>query len=88
MRTFIIPAAAASALALSGCATQEGNAAVGALTGAAVGQAISSDDDRTQGRILGAAAGAIAGSLIGRQQGNDGCVYRAADGSTFVAACP
>lgn len=85
----LILAAPVAALSLAGCATQEGNAAAGALAGAAIGQAISSDDDRTQGRILGAAAGAIAGSLIGQQAGGTGdCVYRAADGSTFVAACP
>ncbi|MGR3540616.1 MAG: YMGG-like glycine zipper-containing protein [Hasllibacter sp.] len=84
----LILAAPVAALSLAGCATQEGNAAVGALAGAAIGQAVSSDDDRNRGRAIGAAAGAIAGSLIGQRQGSGDCLYRAPDGSTFVAACP
>ena len=55
---FMLPAAAAGALVLGGCASNYGveGAAVGGLGGALVGGGT--------GAVIGAAAGAVAGSLV------------------------
>lgn len=65
MRKFIIlPAIAASALALSACSTNY--AGEGALVGAAGGAAVGAitEGDVAKGAAIGAAAGAVAGTLI------------------------
>lgn len=78
----VLPAIAA----LAGCATPQQNALAGAAAGAALGTAIADDDDELQGAVIGGIAGAAAGSLIGRNS-NGQCIYRRADGSTFVGPC-
>ncbi|WP_238991773.1 glycine zipper domain-containing protein [Gemmobacter caeruleus] len=76
---------------LAACQTagnpQVGNAtATGALAGAALGAAVADDGDRLEGAAIGAAVGALTGNVIGRTSSGQ-CIYRAADGSQFVAAC-
>ncbi|MGC5198950.1 glycine zipper 2TM domain-containing protein [Aphanothece microscopica] len=74
-------------LALTGCATSDQNAALGALGGAAVGAAVSSEEDRTQGALIGAAVGVAASTLIGPATTPGQCYYRDAQGRRYVAAC-
>lgn len=60
--------------------------ATGGLAGAALGAAVSSPDDRVKGAIIGGATGALIGNAMGRT--SDGrCIYRASDGSQYIAAC-
>jgi len=75
---FILPATAAAALALSGCASNYGveGAAVGGLGGALVGGGT--------GAVIGAAAGAAVGSLVKK----DGRCYRVSrDGREYEVRC-
>lgn len=81
---FVIPAVAL----LAACETEAQSTAAGALTGAALGAAVSGDDDKVTGALIGGAVGAAAGNYLGKAQEPGKCVYRAADGSRFVADCP
>ncbi|HXD01773.1 MAG TPA: hypothetical protein VN627_00555 [Novosphingobium sp.] len=75
---FMLPVAAAGALALGGCATNYGveGAAAGGLGGALIGGGT--------GAVIGAAAGAAVGSLIKK----DGRCYRVSrNGSQYEVRC-
>lgn len=79
MRKIILPAIAASALALGGCASNYGGE--GALAGGVIG-AIAGG---TEGAAIGAAAGAVGGSLIEKK--GDTCYYRDRDGRRYTERC-
>lgn len=81
-----IISAAVLSFAVAGCTTAEQTATAGALGGAALGAAID-DNNRGRGALIGAAVGGTSGFLLGRLA-NGNCRYRAADGSTYIAACP
>lgn len=71
---------------VAGCQTPQQNTMAGAAAGAALGSVIADDDDKLEGAVIGGIAGAAAGSLIGRNSQGQ-CIYRRANGTTFVAPC-
>lgn len=72
---------------VAGCqTTPQQNTLAGAAAGAALGSVVAGDDNRLEGAVIGGIAGAAAGSLIGRNSQGQ-CIYRRADGSTFVGPC-
>jgi uncharacterized protein YcfJ len=87
MKAPILAVAAASALFLAGCETQNQTTgtAVGAATGAAIGGLTSGS---LAGAAVGAATGAAAGNLIGRAADQQGCIYQDSAGNRYRAACP
>ncbi|MEC7764745.1 MAG: glycine zipper domain-containing protein [Pseudomonadota bacterium] len=87
MKGPILAVAAASALFLAGCETQNQTTAtaVGAATGAAIGGLTTGS---VAGTAIGAATGAAAGNLIGRASDQNGCLYRDSAGNQYRAACP
>ncbi|MBL6428123.1 glycine zipper domain-containing protein [Maritimibacter sp.] len=88
MKAPIFAVAAASALFLAGCETQNQTTgtAVGAATGAAIGGLTSGS---LAGAAVGAATGAAAGNLIGRAADERNmCIYQDSAGNRYKAACP
>jgi len=81
---FIMPFAAAGALALGGCASNY--AGEGALAGAAGGAVIgaATGGDVVKGAAIGAAAGGVAGALIKK---NGRCYRTDAYGYEYEVAC-
>lgn len=81
MRKFIIPALAAGALALGGCASNyAGEGAVaGGVAGALLGGSV-------EGAAIGAGLGAAGGTLIKKDK-RRGCYYRARDGREYWDRC-
>lgn len=84
LKATFFPIAAASALALGGCATN--HAGEGALAGGVGGAVIGA---ATGGSVLtGAAVGAAAGALVGSIIKKDGnCYRRTRDGRTVEVSC-
>lgn len=64
--TFLMTAAAASLIALSGCGTNPTNAQIGTATGAVLGGVAG---NAVLGGTLGTVGGAAAGALIGNEVG-------------------
>lgn len=83
MKFLIIPLF--TLLIVGGCTATERGATVGGLGGAAVGAAATGN---VEGAAIGGAVGAAAGALIGRASEPGDCIYRARDGSRYVAPCP
>lgn len=79
MRRFIIPIAAAGALALGGCASNYGGegAVAGGVAGALLGGG--------EGAAIGAGVGAVGGSLIKKDK--DYCYYRDRNGRRYRERC-
>ncbi len=81
MRSLLLPAALAGALALGGCASNY--AGEGALAGGVAGAIIGGD---TEGAAIGAAAGAVGGTLIKKDR-HGRCYYRGRDGRRYRDRC-
>ncbi|MCB2074305.1 MAG: hypothetical protein H6917_09380 [Novosphingobium sp.] len=81
MRSIILPAIAAGALALGGCASNY--AGEGALAGGALGAGVGAvtDADTATAAAVGAAAGAAVGSQVDKDR--DGCWRYDRDGRRF-----
>ncbi len=66
---FLMSAAAASLIALTGCSTSPTNGQIGTATGAVVGGVVGNAVfDNTLGTVGGAAAGAVIGNEVGKKR--------------------
>ncbi len=75
-----------AALGITGCATSERDAGIGAAAGGAIGALATG---RVGGAIVGAAVGAGAGYLLGRSTRRGYCRYRNPRTlKIYVARCP
>lgn len=84
MRSVILPAVGACALALGGCASNYG--AEGALAGGALGAGVGAAAGNTAaGAAIGAAAGGVVGSQIHKD--HHGCYYYDRDGRRQSTPC-
>ena len=84
MRSLILPALAAGALALGGCASNYGGE--GALAGGALGAGVGAlAGNPAAGAAIGAAAGGVVGSQIHKD--HHGCYYYDRDGRRHSTGC-
>jgi osmotically inducible lipoprotein OsmB len=89
MKKFVMIAAVASAMVLSGCQmTTTERALIGGVAGAAGGLAVSNLlGANTNWTILTTVAGAAAGTLLAQNMATGRCAYARGDGTYYEGAC-